>query len=121
VPELTGEPAYRQVANDLRRQITDGALPPGTQLPSLAALTKTYGVSATVVKAALSELRVDGLVIGQQGKGTFVRDRLAPSQDADPELREVMQHLNALREDLRQVNERLTSLEEQIATSEHGS
>jgi GntR family transcriptional regulator len=121
VPELTGEPAYRQVANDLRRQIVDGALPTGTRLPSQAALTKTYGVSATVVKAALSELRVDGLVIGQQGKGTFVRDRLAPGQDADPELREVMQHLNALREDLRNVNERLTSLEEQIATTEHGS
>src|SRR4051794_11401095 len=65
VPELTGEPAYRQVANDLRGQITTGVLPAGAQLPSTTALTQKYGVSATVIKAALNELRVDGLIVGQ--------------------------------------------------------
>jgi DNA-binding GntR family transcriptional regulator len=114
VPELTGEPAYRQVANDLRRQITTGALPTGAQLPSTTALTRKYGVSATVIKAALNELRVDGLVVGQQGKGTFVRNPSNATSGSDSELREIMAHIQALRDDLRQVNERLASLEEQI-------
>jgi DNA-binding GntR family transcriptional regulator len=72
--ELSGEPAYLQVANDLRRQIRKGSMPTGTRLPSTTQLMATYGHSSTVIKAAINELRADGLVVGQQGKGVFVRD-----------------------------------------------
>jgi GntR family transcriptional regulator len=39
----------------------------------MAQLRQRYGVSNTVVRDALNELRRDGLVVGQQGKGVFVR------------------------------------------------
>lgn len=70
---MSGTPAYLQVADDLRTQIRTGALQPGAQLPSMTQLRQRYGVSNTVVRDALNELRRDGLVVGQQGKGVFVQ------------------------------------------------
>ena len=70
----TGRPGYLQIADDLRQQINDGRLAPGHSLPSTARLCEEYDVSAGVVKAAISVLRTEGLVVGQQGKGVFVRD-----------------------------------------------
>src|SRR5215510_12824078 len=69
----TGRPAWQQVADDLRRQISDGRLPVGSQLPTVARLIETYGVSSTVIKSAISQLKAENLVIGQQGKGVYVR------------------------------------------------
>lgn len=43
-------------------------------MPSMAKLRETYGVSNTVVRDALNELRRDGLIVGQQGKGVFVSE-----------------------------------------------
>lgn len=71
--EKTGQPAYLQIVDELRGQIRTGSLTPGTALPSIAQLGERFDVSASVVKAAISVLRTEGLVIGQQGKGVFVR------------------------------------------------
>lgn len=73
VTESVGRPRYREVADDLRRRIASAEFPVGSAIPSTATLTKTYGVSATVVRAAIAQLRGDGLLIGQPGKGVFVR------------------------------------------------
>lgn len=71
--EKSGVPAYLQIAGTLREQIQQGLLTPEEPLPSTAELGRQYGVSASVVKAAISVLRTEGLVIGQQGKGVFWR------------------------------------------------
>ena len=67
-----GGPAYRLVANDLRRKIAAGELPVGSAIPSTAQLGELYGVSTTVVRAAVAQLRDEGLVVGHPGKGVFV-------------------------------------------------
>jgi len=69
----TGRPAYQQVADDLRQQISDGRLPVGSQLPTVSQLMESYGVSNTVIKAAINQLKAENAVIGQQGKGVYVR------------------------------------------------
>jgi DNA-binding transcriptional regulator YhcF (GntR family) len=69
----SGTPAYRHVAAELRRQISDGSLSVGAQLPTVAALMAEWEVSSTVIKAAVSQLKAEGVVIGQQGKGVYVR------------------------------------------------
>jgi GntR family transcriptional regulator len=79
----TGEPAYRRIARELTDQIQQGQLPPGAKLPSTAQLVAHYGVSTTVVRAAVKQLQLTGLVIGQQGKGVFVR---YPSERPPPAL-----------------------------------
>jgi GntR family transcriptional regulator len=80
---MSGTPAYVQVAEDLRSKIADGELPPGAQLPSNAQLREIYSVSNTVIRDAMNQLRRDGLVIGQQGKGVFVRSTSAEPSTPD--------------------------------------
>jgi GntR family transcriptional regulator len=68
-----GLPAYQQVAVDLRSRIAGGELPVGSAIPSTARLIEQYRGSSTVARAAVAQLRADGLVVGQPGKGVFVR------------------------------------------------
>ena len=69
----TGRPKYVEVADSLRSAIAAGTYPVGGELPSTARLTESFGVSTTVVRAAIRELRDAGLVVGQPGKAVFVR------------------------------------------------
>ena len=59
----------------MRSRIARGVYPPGSRLPSLAALTKEFAVSAITVRRALRELTYEGLVQGHQGLGVFVRTK----------------------------------------------
>jgi len=115
VKALTGQPAYRQVADDLRRQIADGMLAVGARLPTVTQLMARYEVSSTVVKAAINQLKIEGLVVGQQGKGVFVRRRarIEPGSDS-PEFSEIMKQLQTIRADLEELNERLARVEEVV-------
>jgi DNA-binding GntR family transcriptional regulator len=73
VTQFSGRPAYLQIADDIRSQILEGALSADDQLPSEPALMQDYGVSRIVVRQALDVLRSEGLIVKQQGRGSFVR------------------------------------------------
>ena len=121
--ELSGEPAYQQVANDLRRQIRKGSMPAGHRLPSTSQLMATYGHSSTVIKAAINELRADGLVVGQQGKGVFVREPSGAGErpTGSDQFRTLMAQVKSLRDEVRHVNERLAVVEQHVLTSRRRS
>jgi DNA-binding GntR family transcriptional regulator len=72
------QPAYLRVADDLRRKILDGTLPPHTRLPSQARIRSEYGVSDTVALEARKVLMAEGFVEGRSGSGTYVRERPDP-------------------------------------------
>ncbi len=72
------QPAYLRVADDLRRKILDGTLPPHTRLPSQARIRTEYGVSDTVALEARKVLMAEGFVEGRSGSGTYVRERPEP-------------------------------------------
>lgn len=61
-----------RVADQLRERIQKGDFAPGAQLPTENALEELFGVSRTVIREAISTLRVDGLVKAHQGRGVFV-------------------------------------------------
>jgi GntR family transcriptional regulator len=63
---------YQRVADDIRAQIKAGVLKSGDRLPSTRELCIKYDVSVTVIRFAMLQLRTDGTVIGQAGKGVFV-------------------------------------------------
>lgn len=65
-------PRYVQIADDLRGKITAGAYPPGSKLPSNKDLREQYGVAEGTIRAALEELRGEGIVETQSTLGTFV-------------------------------------------------
>jgi GntR family transcriptional regulator len=114
--DWSGQPAYMQVADTLRAEIRNGRIPPGSQLPSYEALMRKYGVSITVVRSAVRELKTEGLVFTHQGKGAFVRDPLpepgqAPADQPTEAFRAVMAEVRALHDDLDRFDERLSRLE----------
>lgn len=68
------EPAYLRIAADLRARILAGEYAPGDKIPTETRLMGEHGVSRTVIKWAVSELKRDGLVEGRRGSGVYVRD-----------------------------------------------
>lgn len=75
IDRASGLPAYRQVANQLRTQITAGAFAPGEQLPSERELVELYDVSRPTIRQAIGVLRTEGLVLAEHGRGLFVRPK----------------------------------------------
>ena len=69
------EPFSGKVADAIRADIREGRYPPGTQLPSMRELRERFGVSDTTVRAALVQLRAEGLTVSYQGRGVFVREQ----------------------------------------------
>jgi len=66
-------PAYAQLAQILRAQIAAGRFRPGDRLPSESQLCERYGVSPMTVRRAINLLVDQGVVVTEQGRGTFVR------------------------------------------------
>ena len=61
-----------RLAARLARQIEAGALLPGDRLPTEQQLASTHGVSRTVVREAVHQLKSRALVQSRQGSGVFV-------------------------------------------------
>jgi DNA-binding GntR family transcriptional regulator len=66
-------PAYAQLAQILRRGISNGAYPQGSRLPAESTLARHYGVSAMTARQAVGVMVKEGLVRRVQGSGTFVQ------------------------------------------------
>jgi GntR family transcriptional regulator len=66
-------PPYRQIAGMLRDAIQSGELTAGERLPSEAFLVEHYGVARMTARQAIQELRGEGLVVAEHGRGVFVR------------------------------------------------
>lgn len=105
----TGRPGYLQIADELREKIHSGELAPGDALPSTAQLAEQYEASLSVVKMAVGILRNEGLVIGQQGKGVFVRD------DAEAVPKAPAGEFDEIRAMLRELTRRMERVETAVA------
>lgn len=73
IDRVSGVPAYRQVAADLRDKINAGTYPAGGKLPSERKLEDEYDVSRITIREAIGLLRSEGLVVAEHGRGIFVR------------------------------------------------
>lgn len=70
----------RDVEQSLRGAIAAGSYAVGDRLPSESELTRSFGVSRTVVREAVSSLRLSGLVEAREGVGVFVAAATAPAE-----------------------------------------
>lgn len=68
------KPRYVRLADVLSTAIQDGKLVPGTKLPTHRAFAEQAGVALATATNAYRELEKRGLIIGEAGRGTFVRD-----------------------------------------------
>lgn len=70
-PREQGAP-YKRIAAAIRERIESGELRSGEQVPSVTELTETHGVSRNTALRALRLLRDEGLIVVEQGWGSFV-------------------------------------------------
>ncbi len=73
-------PYYVQLYNIIKSLLESGYWKLGDKMPGEPELCIHYGVSRTVVRQALRELELEGLIIRRKGKGTFIsRPKIAES------------------------------------------
>jgi GntR family transcriptional regulator len=73
-----GPVGYVELAEILRARITAGTIRPGQRLPSERDLAQTYGVATKTARAALMQLRNEGLAQSVRGYGVVVREHVEP-------------------------------------------
>jgi DNA-binding GntR family transcriptional regulator len=65
-------PLYQQIKNWLLNKIEAGQLSNGDVVPSEAQFSEVLRVSRGTVRQALYELRIEGHVVREKGRGTFI-------------------------------------------------
>ena len=65
-------PLYAKVREQLIERIRSGEWKPGQLIPNEFEVADLFGVSQGTARKAIAALAAEGLVIRQQGRGTFV-------------------------------------------------
>ena len=78
IRDSAGDPYYQQIKDSLRQQIVSGVLKAGASIPHERALAESLQVSRKTTRRAILELTHEGLLRRIRGRGTFVRDSVAP-------------------------------------------
>ena len=76
--QADGRPMYAQLVEQVTERVALGDWPPGTKLPSIREMAMALDISAITVKRTYLELERDGVIVTQQGRGSWV----AEQQDA---------------------------------------
>jgi len=101
----------------IQAQIDRGSLSPGDRLPTEQALAAAHGVSRTVVREAVHQLKSQGLVRSRQGSGVFVTEPPAHRALAfDPTVLESMDAVVQMVELRRVIEGEMAALAAQRAT-----
>jgi DNA-binding transcriptional MocR family regulator len=80
VMDTSGMPSsrYKSLVDRFAADIRSGRLSPGTRLPTHRQLAATEGVALVTATRIYKELEAMGLVSGETGRGTFVRETSLP-------------------------------------------
>ncbi|GJQ52527.1 MAG: GntR family transcriptional regulator [Anaerolineaceae bacterium] len=74
----SGLPIYAQIVNQVQAQLASGILKPDDQLPTVRALAEELRVNFNTVARAYRILDEARIISTQQGRGTFITERLSP-------------------------------------------
>ncbi len=77
------QPRYKQLVDRLAADIRAGNLRPGTRLPTHRELAAREGLALVTATRVYAELHAMGLVSGETGRGTFVKEALPRGQGVD--------------------------------------
>jgi GntR family transcriptional regulator, transcriptional repressor for pyruvate dehydrogenase complex len=114
---LAAERLSDKLAARIAERIDSGALKPGDRLPTEVQFAAAYGVSRTVVREAVHQLKSQGLVRSRQGSGVFVTAPPAHRALAfDPKLLESMDAVVQMVELRRVIEGEMAALAAQRAT-----
>src|ERR1700754_532716 len=74
---------YKQLVDQFAADIRSGRLRPGTRLPTHRDLAAGEGLALVTATRVYAELQAMGLVSGETGRGTFVKEALPRAQGID--------------------------------------
>ena len=100
-----------QVAADIVQRIRSGEYALNSKIPSLRAMSSTYGVAELTVLAAVKDLQQRGVLESEAGRGTFVRTMPDEPAPADP-ISELRSSVASLREAVEDLQRRMSDVEE---------
>ena len=75
-------PIYRQIVEQVRRQIAGGQMRAGIELPSVRAVAQQHAINPMTVSKAYSLLEAEGLLERRRGMGMVVADHSEQSDQA---------------------------------------
>jgi GntR family transcriptional repressor for pyruvate dehydrogenase complex len=105
-----------RLAERLARQIQSGQLSPGDRLPTEQALAQAHGVSRTVVREAVHQLKSRGMLRSRQGLGVFVASATQRPLDFDTGVLASMDAVVHVREVRRALEGEIAALAAERAT-----
>jgi DNA-binding transcriptional regulator YhcF (GntR family) len=94
-------PAYRQIANDVRRHLVEGHLKPGDLLPPIRQLALDLGVHFNTVALAYRTLADEGWLELKRRRGAAVIARNAPRAVDQRQVDHLLQQLGHIAAELR--------------------
>lgn len=114
--EADGIALYVRIAESLRGRIMQGEWDPGEQLPTIAALSKAYGVARITVREAVRRLVSEGMLTTARGRGTHLAQRPEAAQP-NPGLRAAINDPRVLAPDhaIHILSRRITALPASLA------
>jgi GntR family transcriptional regulator len=80
----SGVPVYRQLVQQVRREVMLGRIHAGDQLPTLKEVVEALAINPNTVVKAYTELEHEGLIVRRQGVGTFISPTLPTRALAAP-------------------------------------
>lgn len=72
IKNASDKPIYEQIKTQIKKEILDGRMKEGEQLPSIRLLAKELRISVITTKRAYDDLEQEGFIHSVQGKGSFV-------------------------------------------------
>jgi GntR family transcriptional regulator len=93
--EKDSRPIYLQIISQIREQVGNGTLKPGTELPSVRELAQSLGINLHTVRSAYLKLRDQGIIVLRLGRKARIAHLPAPlnRRDAEAQLSQKIKEL----------------------------
>lgn len=79
--QTDSRPMYLQIMSQIKQKVLVGDWQTGFHLPSIREMASVTGVSVITVKRAYSELEHEGVIVTQQGRGSYIAETDAVRSD----------------------------------------
>ncbi len=72
IDESDNRPLYLQITSQIKEQVSNGSLLPGTELPSVRELAESLGINMHTVRSAYLKLRDNGIIRLRLGRRAVI-------------------------------------------------
>lgn len=94
--QADSRPIYIQIMDEIQQRVALGDWKPSFRLPSIRELASELKVSVITVKRAYLELERAGVIVTQQGRGSFVNEQVVVSEVQTQELKRHLEEAKRL-------------------------